>query len=112
MRKILFLFLFSCACMLRGTGAPAKDFAVRGFHIDFRAEVMTLDAMKAFAAELSGMGINTIVMEWEATFPFDKNAVICNEYAFTPAEVADFVAYCSGLGIDVIPLQHCFGHVE
>lgn len=112
MRKILFLFLFCCACAVRGTGAPAKDFAVRGFHIDFRAEVMTLDAMKAFAAELSGMGINTIVMEWEATFPFDKNAVICNEYAFTPAEVADFVAYCSGLGIDVIPLQHCFGHVE
>jgi hypothetical protein len=46
------------------------EFKVRGFHIDLRTQVMTLPALKAFAKELSEFGINTIVMEWEATFPY------------------------------------------
>ncbi len=27
-------------------------------------------------------------------------------------EIVDFLKYCNGLGIDVIPLQQSFGHVE
>ena len=90
----------------------AQEFPVRGFHIDFRTQVMTLDAMKDFATELSGMGINKIVMEWEATFPFDRHAVICNPLAFSKDEIKEFISHCEDLGIDVIPLQQCFGHVE
>ena len=92
--------------------AKAHEFPVRGFHIDFRTQVMTLDAMKDFATELSGFGINTIVMEWEATFPFDRHAVICNPLSFSKEDVTEFITHCAGLGIDVIPLQQCFGHVE
>ncbi len=85
---------------------------VRGVHVDFRTEVMTPSAMKEMAADLAGMGINTIVMEWEAAFPYDRHATISNRLAWTPEEVRDLVAFCGTLGIDVIPLQHCFGHVE
>ena len=92
--------------------AKAHEFPVRGFHIDFRTQVMTLDAMKDFATELSGFGINTIVMEWEATFPFDRHAVISNPLSFSKEDVTEFITHCAGLGIDVIPLQQCFGHVE
>ena len=89
-----------------------KEFPVRGFHLDCRAEVMTMAAIKSLAKNLSGKGINTLIMEYEATFPFQKHATLCNKYAYTPREIKEIVSYCSSLGIDVIPLQNCFGHCE
>jgi len=38
--------------------------------------------------------------------------LIANRYAYSKTDVADFIQYCQGLGIDVIPLQQSFGHVE
>lgn len=92
--------------------APENQFAVRGFHVDLRIQVMTMEALKALADELAGFGLNTLVMEWEASYPYLNNATISNELAYTREEVKEFIAYCEGLGIDVIPLQQCFGHVE
>lgn len=92
--------------------ANNHDFKVRGFHIDLRTQVMTLPALKAFAKELSDFGINTIVMEWEATFPYKNNATIANKFSYSRRDLKEFVDYCGTLGIDVIPLQQCFGHVD
>lgn len=108
MKKIAICFLWAFLALT----SRAAEFPVRGFHIDFRTQVMTLDAMKDFARELSEFGINKLIVEWEAAFPYDKHAVISNPQAFTPQEVTEFVSYCAGLGVDVIPLQQCFGHVE
>ena len=88
------------------------DFTVKGFHIDLRIQVMTMDALKNFAKELADFGINTLVMEWEASYPYKNNATISNKLAYTREEIQSFVAYCNQIGIDVIPLQQCFGHVE
>ncbi|HNW57300.1 MAG TPA: family 20 glycosylhydrolase [Bacteroidales bacterium] len=73
---------------------------------------MTIKALKDFAREMASLGLNTLVMEWEASYPFDKDATISNELAYTREEVTEFIGYCEKLGIDVIPLQQCFGHVE
>lgn len=89
-----------------------NDFNVKGFHLDLRAEVMTMPALKKFAEELSDIGVNTLIMEWEATFPYTKHATLSNKYAYSRKEIQDFIKHCSNLGIDVIPLQNCFGHVE
>jgi hexosaminidase len=89
-----------------------SDFRVKGFHLDLRIQVMTMPALKEFAKELADFGMNTLVMEWEGTYPYEKHATISNKYAYTRDEVKEFVAYCDSLGIDVIPLQQCFGHVE
>lgn len=91
---------------------PKDLFAVRGFHIDLRVQVMTMDALKAFASKLHDDGINTLIMEWEGTYPFEKHPLIPNRYAYTREEIISFVKYCNNLGIDVIPLQQSFGHVE
>jgi hypothetical protein len=64
------------------------------------------------AEELAGFGFNTLIMEWEATFPYSGHPLIPNRYAYTKEEISGFIAYCKGLGIDVIPLQQSFGHVE
>jgi hexosaminidase len=92
--------------------SPLKSFPVRGFHIDLRIQVMTMPALKSFAKELADFGINTLVMEWEGSFPYSKHATISNKYAYSRQEIKDFVNYCDSLGIEVIPLQQCFGHVE
>ncbi len=88
------------------------DFKVKGFHIDLRIQVMTPQALHEFATELAGFGINTLVMEWEASYPYEKHATISNKLAYTRDEIHSFIRYCKQLGIDVIPLQQCFGHVE
>jgi len=73
---------------------------------------MPMPALRDFAYRLSQSGINTLIMEWEGTYPFEKHPLIPNRYAYTKSEILGFVKYCNSLGIDVIPLQQSFGHVE
>jgi hypothetical protein len=70
--------LFCCYFVLFSSSANAqgKDFVIKGFHLDLRIQVMKMDALKAFAKKLSEQGINTLVMEWEATYPFEKHPLI------------------------------------
>ena len=114
MNRIFLLSLFFIASLLVHVpvSAAGSPFKVRAFHLDMRTEVMTPEALEGLVEHLADRGINTLIMEWEATFPFDSNAVICNRNAYTEEEVTSFISYCNSLGIDVIPLQHCFGHCE
>lgn len=88
------------------------SFRVKGFHLDLRIQVMKMQALKDFALKLSKNGINTLVMEWEASYPYEKHRIISSRYAYSREEVRDFIDYCESLHIDVIPLQQSFGHVE
>jgi hexosaminidase len=90
----------------------ADSITVKGFHLDMRIQVMKLPALKRFVFNLSTKGINTIIMEWEGSYPFVQDPLIANRYAYTRNEVTEFVAYCKLLHIQVIPLQQSFGHVE
>jgi len=116
MKKYILVFWFLLLATAFSFGQKAKrtnkDFAVKGFHLDLRIQVMTMDALKAFAQKLHQYNINTLVMEWEATYPFQKHVLIPNRYAYTREEITSFVKYCKDLNIDVIPLQQSFGHVE
>jgi hexosaminidase len=116
MRKSIFLLLvlFLCVCNVKAqsAGNSKNPFIVKGFHLDLRIQVMPMDAMRAFALKLNTLGINTLIVEWEGTYPFEKNPLIPNRYAYTKSEIVSFIQYCNSLGIDVIPLQQSFGHVE
>jgi hexosaminidase len=116
MRKYLavWLILLITICSVNAQ-SPVKNqspFIVKGFHIDLRIQVMKMDALKAFALKLSKSGINTIIMEWEGTYPFTKHPLIPNRYAYSREEIIGFINYCNFIGVDVIPLQQSFGHVE
>ena len=89
-----------------------SDFSVKGFHVDLRIQPMPMAALQGVASDLAGFGLNTLLVEWEGTYPYDRHAIISNEYAYTRDELKSFISYCAGLGIQVIPLQQCFGHVE
>lgn len=108
----LFLILINTNLLFGQNAQSSAGFAIRGFHLDLRIQVMKMPALREFALKLSKNGINTLVMEWEATYPFENHPLIPNRFAYNREEVRSFVAYCKSLGIDVIPLQQSFGHVE
>lgn len=83
-----------------------------GLYIDLRIQVIRPDALCKIADALAAQGHNTLIIEWEASFPFQRHETICNRYAYSREEVGTFIAHCEGLGITVIPLQQCFGHLE
>jgi len=116
MKKLLLVFIlsivYSSSVFSQTISGSNNQFAVRGFHLDLRIQVMPMSALRAFAKKLSDNGINTLIMEWEGTYPFEKHPLIPNRYAYSKAEIVDFIKYCNSLGIDVIPLQQSFGHVE
>lgn len=116
MRNILLAFLFMALALnparSQQTKQPVQKSPVKGFHLDLRIQVMTMPALKELAQKLQTQGINTLIMEWEATYPFEKHPMISNRYAYSRSEVTSFISYCNSLGIDVIPLQQSFGHVE
>lgn len=115
MKKLIpiILILISLNSVFAQSRILEKDtFPVKGFHLDLRIQVMTIDALKSFALKLSKSGINTLIMEWEGTYPFEKHPMIPNRFAYSKEQIISFVKYCNSLGIDVIPLQQSFGHVE
>jgi len=111
-KRILFLLLVCLFHQAPAQTAAVHNFTVKAFHLDLRIQVMTMPALKIFAKHLQQGGINTLILEYEATYPYKKHPLIANRYAFTKEEISSFVAFCNQLGIDVIPLQQSFGHVE
>jgi len=109
---LLALFIFIYKTNAQTLVNQKSPFVIKGFHLDLRVQVMTMDALKAFALKLHNGGINTLIMEWEGTYPFEKHPLIPNRYAYSKAEIVSFIKYCNDQGIDVIPLQQSFGHVE
>jgi len=109
-RIVLLLMLFGL--FTHAQTPETNTVKIKGFHLDLRIQVMKMPALKAFVKKLSDNGMNTLVMEWEGTYPFKKHPLIANQFAYTREEVVDFIAYCNKLHVDVIPLQQSFGHVE
>jgi hypothetical protein len=113
MRTITFLCLLACYTAVAAAQTPEQNnFTVKGFHLDLRIQTMQLPALKALALQLHRQGINTLLMEWEASYPFEADPQIANRYTYTRAQIRDFIDYCHRINIDVIPLQQSFGHVE
>ena len=71
-----------------------------------------MPTLKALAKEISALGFNTLIMEWEATYPYKQHSIISNRYAYSREELTEFINYSEGLGLDVIPLQQSLGHAE
>jgi hypothetical protein len=116
MKQLFIFLLITCSLCLSGHSQSANqasgNFTIKGFHLDLRIQPMTMPALKQFARKLHEQKINTLIMEWEASFPYTSDAVISNRYAYSKSSIDSFIVYCKTLGIDVIPLQQCFGHVE
>ena len=92
--------------------SKSDHFSVVAYHVDLRVQIMPMPTLKALAKEISTLGFNTLIMEWEATYPYKQHSIISNRYAYSREEVTEFINYSEGLGLDVIPLQQSLGHAE
>jgi hexosaminidase len=110
--KNLFACLLAVILTVTCSAQFPTEFKVRGYHVDLRLQVLKMPALKALVQNLKDNGINTLVMEWEATYPFSQYPIIANRYAYTKQEVNAFMSFCDSLDVDVVPLQQSFGHVE
>lgn len=123
-RKIkshLFLFALVSIVLVLSSIARAADSSIAGmdkqfkviaYHVDLRVQIMPIKALKAMAREISSLGFNTLIMEWEATYPYEQHRIISNRYAYSHEEITGFINYCQDLGLDVVPLQQSLGHLE
>jgi hypothetical protein len=90
----------------------ALPFEKYGMNLDLRVQVMSVERVLELIETMHSFEMNVLLIEWEATFPFHRHATICNQYAYTAEEVSVILTACREAGIEVIPLQQCFGHVE
>lgn len=91
--------------------SQAEDFKV-GFHIDLRIQHKSAMQLKEQLTSLSEKGYNTVIIEWEGTFPFKKHPGIPNAYAYTPSEIQDIHAHAKKCKLDLISQQQTLGHLE
>lgn len=109
MKKLIAFFIALALC---GFIRADETFKVRAMHIDLRSQVMSTEALHGLVDMASSQGLNSIIMEWESNFPFEQNAVLRGPHSYSRDEFNEFISYATRKGIDIIPLQNCFGHCE
>lgn len=90
------------------------DFEKRGYMLDIsRDKVPTMNSMYLLVDQLSQWRINELQLYTEHTFAYKNHKVVWeNSSPFTAMEIQKLDAYCLGLGIDLVPNQNSFGHLE
>lgn len=89
-----------------------KGFQIKGLHLDLKAQTLRFSAMCDIVRDAAGWGYNTVLLEYQDKFPFKGDlAALAAPDAMTEEEVLEFVRLCSSLGIEIIPLVQCIGHM-
>ena len=95
--------------------APSTPlFERRGFMLDIsRNRVPTMDWLKELIDVLALLRYNELQLYTEHTFAYVDHQVVWEHASpMTAAEIREIDAYCSARGIELVPNQNSFGHVE
>ncbi len=84
---------------------------VRAVHLDLKGVPPTAGRLCSLLKVIAAARYNAVLVEWEDSFPWTV-AAYRSETAYTPAEVEAFNAAAAALGIEIIPLVQCLGHME
>ncbi|MBU4459872.1 MAG: family 20 glycosylhydrolase [Verrucomicrobia bacterium] len=92
--------------------APA--FAVRGVLLDIsRDKVPTMDTLRGIVGLLAELKFNRLELYTEHTFAYRAHPEVWAEASpITPDEVRTLDAWCREAGIELVPNQNSFGHME
>jgi len=90
------------------------DFAGRGVMLDIsRGRVPRLRTLKQLASNLADFKINELQLYLEHTFAYRRQPKVWQgEGALTAQEIRKLDAHCRALGIELIPNQNSFGHLQ
>ena len=90
------------------------DFERRGYMLDVsRDKVPTMKSLYTLIDQLAEWRINELQLYTEHTFAYRNHAVVWqNASPLTAAEIQQLDIYCLKKGIDLVPNQNSFGHME
>ena len=86
--------------------------AVRGVHLDLKGCPPTIERLLSLLKVIAAARYNAVLVEWEDMFPWTVDERFRCETAYSPDEVAQFHAEAKRLGIEVISLVQCLGHMQ
>jgi hypothetical protein len=90
----------------------SPDLEWRGLHLDFRVQIPTFSYLLETIDMCAMFKFNTLVVEYEGSFPFKNHKDIAFPSHFARQEIRKAVKYASERYIEIIPLQQTFGHLE
>ena len=83
-----------------------------GIHFDLKYIQPTHAYLLEMVRRLPEFGINTVLLEYEDKFPFEKYPFLRGEGAFTPDSLREFLDTARGAGLRVVPLVQTISHLE
>jgi len=96
-----------------GTIQDFPALKVRGFHINFGGlRHLSLEDSLGVLQAMRRWNLNTVLVEYGSRFPHRRHPHIPTQDALRWEEIQMFVRRACDLGIEVIPLQQCLGHVQ
>ncbi|MBI4027637.1 MAG: family 20 glycosylhydrolase [Verrucomicrobia bacterium] len=93
------------------------DTAIRGAHICYHLvrewmpySAPNFEELVRSLERFAQCKLNTVLLELEALFPFQRHREASVSFAFSPAQIAQIVAACKALHLNLIPKVQCLGH--
>lgn len=92
----------------------AEQKKIVGYMLDVsRFRVPTMETVKRQVDILAELGYNHFQLYTEHTFAYPQHETVWREASpFTPSEIRELDAYCADRGIELVPNQNSFGHLE
>ncbi|MCX7590729.1 MAG: family 20 glycosylhydrolase [Kiritimatiellae bacterium] len=84
----------------------------RGIHLDLKGLPPTPQRLLRLLEVFATARYNVVLVEWEDTFPWTVDERFRSETAYSPSTVEQFASAAERLGIEIIPLVQCLGHME
>lgn len=93
-------------------GATTPAVAIRGVHLDLKGTPPTFERLLRLLEVFAACRYNAVLVEWEDTFPWTADMRFRCETCYTARQVVAFREAAERLGLEVIPLVQCLGHME
>ena len=85
---------------------------IRAMHLDCKGVPPTPSRLVELVEVAAGLRFNAIVVEWEDMFPWTVDRRIRCETAYAREDIEAFARRAAELGVEIIPLVQCLGHME
>lgn len=91
---------------------PLSSLPIRGVHLDCRAQMLRFERIQDIFRDLARWGYNAVLLEYEDHFPFSgRLKAIASADALTLRQVKELARLAHALGLRIIPLVQCLGHL-
>jgi len=88
------------------------DIQTRSYHLDLRSHKFKAAYIKNIFRELAKLKFNTVVIEYQDTFPFSKEKFITGNIHFSKDQIAELNKAAGDVGIELIPYQNVLGGLD